>query len=376
MKRFELQEYLQDLKILCSIDSGRGNSAGNHAVLEFFETRYQALGLKTERYHHEGGEDSPMLLVRNSEEQEIDVLLIAHMDTVFADGTAAEWPFTVDEDGIGHGPGCVDCKGGCLSIYYLLRAMLEEGTCRFRFCVAMNSDEERGSLHSRAVFEELARHTKCCLVFEPGRANDEFVGTRKGGANYELRCHGIAAHSGVDPEKGASAILELAQWIPELYSLTDYEAGTTVNVGQFVGGAKGGSVPDYAECSVSLRCLDPAAPEKLREILNRLQQNPFDSRTSMEIIGKPCRPLMVPSAETEKMFAVLREAGAELGQMVEIITTGGGSDGNFTAALGVPTLDGCGPCGASLHTRNEYLKTASVRPRLEIMERLLMKLFP
>lgn len=373
--KLDLQEYLQDLSVICAIDSGHGNSEGNHAVAAFFESRYQALGLKTELRHQEGGESSPILLVRNSDDEAIDVLFIAHMDTVFVDGTAAQWPLTVDEKGIGHGPGCVDCKGGCLSIYYLLRKMLKEGTCNFRFCVALNSDEERGSLLSKDTFEELARHTKYCLVFEPGRANDEFVGTRKGGVNCLIKCHGVAAHSGVDPEKGASAILELARWIPELYRLTDYDAGTTINVSRIAGGAEGGLVPDYAECTVGLRYLDPMAHADLLEIFQRMKTSPYDPRTSLEIVFKPARPLMMPNSETEKLFAVLREAGNELNQPVELLTTGGGSDGNWVANLGVATLDGCGPCGASLHTRNEYLKTASVGTRLELMELLLKKLF-
>ncbi len=373
---FNLQEYLKDLSAICAIDSGRGNSEGNHAMAAFFESRYQSLGLKTELRHQQGGETAPILLVRNSDDEEIDVLFIAHMDTVFADGTAAEWPFTVDENGIGNGPGCIDCKGGCLSIYYLLRNMLTEGNCNFRFCVAMNSDEERGSLLSRATFEELARHTKYCLVFEPGRANDEFVGTRKGGANYLVKCHGVAAHSGVDPEKGASAILELSRWIPEFYELTDYEGGTTVNISRFTGGADGGAVPDYAECSLNLRFLNSKAQDDLQAIFARIKKEPFDSRTSMEFIPAPARPAMIPHEETEKLFSLLREAGSELNQPVELVTTGGGSDGNLVSHLGVATLDGCGPCGASLHTKNEYLKTASVGPRLEIMERLLKKLYP
>ena len=374
--RFELQEYLKDLTALCAIDSGRGNSEGNHAVAAFFEERYQNLGLKTELRHQEGGEASPILLVRNSDDEEIDVLFIAHMDTVFADGTATEWPLTVDEDGIGHGPGCVDCKGGCLSVYYLLREMLAEGDCKFRFCVAMNSDEERGSLFSKDTFEELAQHTKCCLVFEPGRANCEFVGTRKGGANYLVKCHGIAAHSGVDPEKGASAILELARWIPELYKLTDYEGGTTINIGRFTGGSDGGAVPDYAECTISLRYLNPRAHADLLEIFERMKKQPYDTRTSVEFVSKPVRPAMVPHEKTEQLFAVLREAGAALNQPVELLTTGGGSDGNWVSHLGVATLDGCGPCGAGLHTGNEFLITGSVGPRLELIELLLKKLYP
>lgn len=372
--KFDLQQYLKDLSTLCLIDSGQGNSEGNHAMASFFEKRYQALGLKTELIYQYGGESSPILLVRNSDEEEIDVLFLAHMDTVFADGTAAKWPFTVDENGLAHGPGCIDCKGGCLSIYYLLQNMLEEGSCNFRFCVAMNSDEESGSLFSKDTFEKLAMHTKYCLVFEPGRANDEFVSTRKGGVNCLIKCHGVAAHSGVDPQKGANAILELAQWMPKLYSLTDYDAGTTINVARFSGGMDGGLVPDYAECTVQMRYLDKQAHMELLEIFEHMKK-PHDPRTSMEIVFELARPTMIPNSETEKLFDVLRKAGNELSQPVELQTTGGGSDGNWVANLGVATLDGCGPCGANLHTKNEYLKTASVGPRLEIMELLLKKLF-
>lgn len=371
-----LNTFLEELRTLCAIDSGQGNGAGSNAVADFFESRYKALGLSTRRLYYENNPDNPVLLVNNSEDDEIDVLLIAHMDTVFPDGTAEQRPLTVDSDGIAHGPGCADCKGGCLLIYHLLRTMLEEGTCHFRFCVAMNSDEERGSRYSRSYFEELAGKSKYCFVFEPGRARDEFVGTRKGGENYLIKCHGIAAHSGVDPEKGASAILELSQWIPVLYSLTDYAAGTTINVGRFTGGSNGGSVPDYAECTVSYRYLDPQAHDRLLEIFEQMKTRPYDPRTSVEIVCINQRPAMVPHEKTEKLFAVLEQAGQELGQPVELLTTGGGSDGNWVSHLGVATLDGCGPCGASLHTKEEFLKTGSVLPRLQIMERLLRKLYP
>ena len=376
MKHFHLDEYLSDLKQLCAIDSGQRHGPGAEAMADYFERRYQELGLKTEKRYYDGNTHAPMLLVRNSDDPEIDVLFIAHMDTVFAPGTAAEWPLTVDADGIGHGPGCVDCKGGCLSLYYLLRAMLTDGDCSFRFCVAMNSDEEKGSVYSRAYFEELAQHSKYCFVFEPGRANDEFVGCRKAGYNYLVKCHGIAAHSGVEPEKGASAILELSRWVNELYQLTDYEGGTTINIGRFTGGADGGSVPDYAEFTISFRFLKEEALQQLETIFDRMRREPFDPRTSIEIVQNSFRPGMVPHAATERLFAVLREAGQELDQPIILQTTGGASDGNWVSCYGVATLDGCGPCGAALHTRREYLKTWTVEPRLDIMRLVLNKLYP
>lgn len=376
MKDFSLQEYLEDLKEICAIDSGHYHGPGCEAMADFFEERYRALGLKTERRHYQDNTTSPFLLVSNSDDEEIDVLFLAHMDTVFPVGTAAQWPLTVDDAGIASAPGCVDCKGGCLSVYYLLRHLIREGKCNFRFRVAMNSDEESKSLYSRAYFEQLAQHAKYCFVYEPGRVNDEFVSQRKGGFNYLLRCHGVPAHAGVDPEKGASAILELARWVNELDKLVDYQKGIVVNVSKFTGGSETGSVPDFAECTLGVRVLQDEDMEGLHRLFARMRTQPFDSRTSMEIIEVSQRPCMTPHAATHALLKELELAGEEVGQKPQWIVTGGVSDGNFVSPYGVATLDGCGPCGGKLHTREEYLKTETVEPRLDIMCRLLMRLYP
>ena len=375
MENFSLQAFLKDLTEICAIDSGHANAAGTKAVADYFESRFQALGLRTERRFYQDNDFAPVLFASNCEPKDAEVIFVAHMDTVFPVGTAAEWPLTVDADGIAHAPGCVDCKGGCLLTYYLVRNLLETGTCNFKFCAVFNSDEEKGSLYSKPYFEELAQTAKYCFVFEPGRPNDEFVAVRKGGANFIIKCHGIAAHSGVEPEKGASAILELSRWVNELYTLTDYEGGTTLNVGRFDGGGDNGAVPDYAECTLSFRYLDPAAMDKLQALFARMKQEPFDSRTSIEIVQKSLRPAMVPNERTEALLSMLKAAGEKLGQDVEWLTTGGGSDGNWVAHYGVTTLDGCGPCGGKLHTREEYLKTWSIEPRLDLMKQLLTELF-
>ena len=376
MNKFSLESYLSDLKELCAIDSGHHYGPGAEAVADFFETRYKALGLHTERRHYQDNTVAPFLLVSNSEEEDFDVMFIGHMDTVFPVGTAAQWPLAELEPGIVSGPGCADCKGGCLLLYYTIRQLMEEGKCNFRFRIAMNSDEERRSDYSRAYFEELAQHAKYCFVYEPGRPNDEFVYQRKGSMTYQLKCHGISAHAGVEPEKGASAILELARWVNELDKLVNYEKGTILNVGTFHGGIGNGSVPDYAECSFSCRYLLSSAEEELETMLQRMRTQPFDSRTNMETIFVSQRPAMEPGEATMQLLKELELAGETVGQKTAWLVTGGGSDGNFVSAFGVPVLDGCGPCGGKLHTREEYLKTQSVEQRLELMKALLLRLFP
>ena len=376
MNKFSLESYLSDLKELCAIDSGHHYGPGAEAVADFFETRYKALGLHTERRHYQDNTVAPFLLVSNSEEEDFDVLFIGHMDTVFPVGTAAQWPLAELEPGIVSGPGCADCKGGCLLLYYTIRQLMEEGKCNFRFRIAMNSDEERRSDYSRAYFEELAQHAKYCFVYEPGRPNDEFVYQRKGSMTYQLKCHGVSAHAGVEPEKGASAILELARWVNELDKLVDYEKGTILNVGTFHGGIGNGSVPDYAECSFSCRYLLSSAEEELETMLQRMRTQPFDSRTNMETIFVSQRPAMEPGEATMQLLKELELAGETVGQKTAWLVTGGGSDGNFVSAFGVPVLDGCGPCGGKLHTREEYMKTQSVEQRLELMKALLLRLFP
>ena len=370
---FDLQGYMAELTKLCAIDSGMRNREGTTAMAAYFEERYRSLGLKTEIRYYDGNDFAPFLLAGNALEGPVDVLFVAHMDTVFPVGDGAARPLTVDENNIARGPGCIDCKGGCLLIYELVRQLMDEGT-NLRFCVAMNSDEERGSRYSRSYFEEFAARSEACLVFEPGRANDEFVSERKGGANFMIRCHGVAAHSGVDPQNGASAILELAKWLPELYALVDYDAGTTLNVGRIQGGGDNGQVPDYCECTVSFRSLLPEALDGLRALFERMKAQPFDARTHIEVEQVSLRPAMRIHPKTAKLIEELEAAGREESLPVEHIVTGGGSDGNFIACFGVALLDGCGPCGGKLHTVEEYLKVDTVEERFRLMLRLLHRL--
>ena len=375
MKNMDLKAFLQDLTYLCALDSGQSNGPGAEAVADFFESRYKALGLSVERRHMDGNEHAPFLLVSNSIGKAYDALFIAHMDTVFPVGTGAKRPVTL-EDGIIRGPGVADCKGGCLLVYYLIKSLLDAGKCNFTFRIAMNSDEETRSEYSREYFEELAPDAKYCFVFEPGRANDEFVAERKGSVNYHIKCHGIAAHAGNEPEKGASAILELARWTDWLMLMEERFPGTTMNVGVFHGGVSTGIVPPEAELRFSMRYRTEEALDALVSMMGELKREPFDARTSVELFQLGWRPAMPLHENTLALLKQLEQAGQDVGQDIAWLSVGGGSDGNFVAPFGVATLDGCGPCGGNLHTENEYIKAASVEQRLILMTRLLEILFP
>lgn len=376
MYRFNLDEFLRDLATVVNIDTGNHHEAGINSVFNFFAEKYKALGLAVEIKCMDGHTEAPFMTVRNSNSEKIDVLFLAHADTVFEVGTAEKRPFSIDEEGHGRGPGCIDDKGGCVALYHLIREMVENGECNFNFCVAMNSDEETKSTYSKAFIEELAGISDKCIVMEPGRPQQEYVDTRKGGYNYLIKCHGIAAHSGADPEKGASAVLELSKWVTEIYKFFNLEEGTTVNVGRFDGGADNGQVPDYAEITLSMRALLPEVAEKINARLYELAEHPFDPRCKVEVLTVSRRPAMFPHEKTQKMLKVFKSVCDELDFPFVCLTTGGGSDGNFVSYHGVATIDGCGPAGGKLHTADEFLIIETVGKRIEVLRRFLLKEYP
>lgn len=379
---FNIDSYMADLKTICSYDSGKYNKEGIDQVKGFFEDRFSKAGFRTQTVRKEGENYAPTLLVSNIEAEDIlnsdekfDVLFISHMDTVFNTEDVSSWPVTIDENNVAHGPGVIDCKGGCLLVSYLLCEMKKAGEIGFKFVAAMNSDEEPGSNYSREFFEQLAGRTTYCLVFEPGRAGGEFVGVRKGGAKFIVTAHGIGGHSGADFFKGANAIVELAKWVPEFTSLTDKETGTTVNIAKFNGGLDNGQIPDVAELSMRLLYLEPDAISKMESILKKTEK-PFDPKCTIEIKEKGTRrPPMVITENTGKLFECLDKAGKETGVDTSWVSTGGMSDGNWVAHHGVGTLDGCGPCGDHMHTKEECLFVDSVEPRFNVMRKLLLNLF-
>ena len=369
-ENWSLGEFLERLKTLVSIDSGSEDREGVARVAETLEGWFRELGYRGGTVDF-GSAAGCGLEMRNFDGEDIDLLLLGHMDTVFPRGTAERRPFRV-EDGVGYGPGVADMKAGLVAAFFLARALRGEN---LRICAAFNGSEETGSVHSCGWMQELSGKSRYCILFEPGRPGNVFVKERKGIAEYAVRFQGVAAHSGVEPEKGASAVAEMARWITELSAMSDYESGLSVNVGVASGGQATNMVPDYAELKMEVRFLDPAHSQRVRERLLALRDRPFDGRVRAEVEEISGCPPMRVNAGTEEMIGHLEALCREMGLEVDFIRTGGGSDANFVSAAGAAVLDGCGPIGANLHSEREYLDVSSIPLRLELMYRLAHRLF-
>lgn len=296
---------------------------------------------------------------------------LCHYDTVWPLGTLERIPFTVDGDGIARGPGCFDMKGGIVVLYFALQALRAHGLQpAHRLDVLFTSDEEVGSPSSRGLIEERATGAELAYVLESPLPDGTLKTARKGTGDYLVRITGRAAHAGVEPQKGISAIGELAHQTLALHALNDYAAGTTVNVGVVHGGTRPNVVAAGAEAHVDVRVESLAEAERIDAAIRGLQ--PHLPGAQLHIEGGLNRPPMERSAAMAALFERARANAAAMGVELKEGSTGGGSDGNFTAALGVPTLDGLGPEGEGAHAAHEHVITQSFPRRVALLAGLLI----
>jgi glutamate carboxypeptidase len=335
--RFE--KFLDDLETIVNIDSGSGYRPGLEAVCEFFQERFQQIGWQTTRHSFDNG-NVPCLEVLNkpaaSNDPAYDLLFIGHMDTVFGEGTVADWSFSRDGDRA-FGPGICDMKGGLVTMLHTAEVLQQTGVSEnISIAMAFNSDEEIGSRASRSWYEGLAQNSRCVFVFEPWRTTGERVLHRKGGGNFEVICHGKAAHAGASPEDGANAVIELAHQILAVRELDRTDLGSTVNVTVISGGTADNVIPDYARASVDVRISDEAEGRRIENGFRALSSNVRTPGVRVETVGGINRPPMAPSEKTEKIWDQITAIGKSVGLDMTLIHTGGCSDGNYTAALGIP----------------------------------------
>ena len=298
--------------------------------------------------------------------------MIGHSDTVYPDGTVAQYPFR-RADGRIFGPGANDMKAGLLAGLYALKVLREAGFENLaELGLFVNSEEEIGSPISRTIYPALARGADAALVLESARSNGNIVSARKGSGTYILRVSGKSAHAGVDPQKGANAILALENYLIEIAKLYKMNNGLTINVGVVRGGMRPNVVPDFAEAQIDLRVVEAEDARAFEEKLRAIAAQEFVPGTRAQVSGGISTPPMPQTPATARLVEFAKEAAAENGFKMDDVVTGGASDGNMIAGEGVPVLDGLGPVGGHDHNAaEEYVVEDSIIPRVTMLARLI-----
>jgi glutamate carboxypeptidase len=300
------------------------------------------------------------------------VLLLGHFDTVWPVGQLERMPLRT-EGGCLFGPGVFDMKAGIAIGLLAVRALYELSvTLSHRVVTLWTSDEESGSVTSRAVVEDEARRSDAVLVLEPALPGGALKTSRKGCGDFELVVSGVAAHAGVDPGRGTSAILELAHQIVALQALQDLDRGVSVNIGVVSGGLRPNVIADEARALIDVRARTMADAAVLEAAVRGL--SPRLPGATLRLRGGFKRPPMERSAGVARLFDMAKSVAADLGRRLDEGATGGGSDGNFTVAAGVPTLDGLGAVGDGAHAVHEHVDVDELPWRAALVAGLVSRL--
>ncbi|MEX1295169.1 MAG: M20 family metallopeptidase [Candidatus Limnocylindrales bacterium] len=369
-----LPDYLADLESIVGIESGSYTKSGVDAVASWMASRLASLGASIERHPNTELGDTVVATFEGAPAGPV-IILIGHADTVFDPGYLERRPYEIDDDVI-LGPGVSDMKSGLLTGLYALeavRAVLGDGPLPFgRLVYVVNPDEEIGSPVSSDLIAGLARGADAAFVMEAARASGAIVSARKGMMHLRATLRGRSAHAGVEPEKGRSATLEAAYKAVALHALNGRWPGVTVNVGEIRGGTRPNIVAEEAIMTIDLRARLVAEQDEAKATIFEILEGSTvpDVTTAIEILADT-RPMEKSPASARLVEAAVAIA-AELGFALADAETGGSSDANTTAAVGVPSVDGLGPVGGNDHTPLEYIEKSSIVPRTTLLAALLL----
>ncbi|AMV40533.1 M20 family metallopeptidase [Planctomyces sp. SH-PL62] len=366
-----LETYIAELKSLVEHESPSRDKGRLDLLAGAIADRWEGLGGNVERIANDAGGDH--LVGRFFEAAPgPPALVVGHFDTVWPVGTLARLPLRRDGGRL-FGPGVYDMKTSLILVAGVLEAFAALGLRPARpITVLFTSDEEVGSKTSRTRIEALARESAHALILEPPLADGSLKTARKGVGRFTLTVEGKAAHAGVAPELGASAIVELAHQVLKVAALNDPAAGTTLNVGLIEGGTTPNVVPARASAEIDARAVTIAGAEAVEKALLGLSAVTPGTRVTVE--GGFNRPPMERSPAVAELFAKARRVGEGLGLALTEGSTGGGSDGNFTAAVGTPTLDGLGAAGGGAHADDEHIEIGSIPERAALLAALLLEI--
>jgi glutamate carboxypeptidase len=383
---------LRQLESFVSIESPSDNKAAVDQAGQLIAGWLQSLGGKV-RWHRQK-EFGDLLECRfaaqrnantsSSVESRKPVLVLGHLDTVWAMGTLATMPFRVEKPAVAparpssrrssrakiFGPGVYDMKTGIVMAINAIAMLREAGALHNPVALLLTSDEEIGSPCSRPLIEKLARESSAVFVLEPAQGvGGAYKTARKGVGQYELHVQGIAAHSGVDFEKGHSAILELARQIEKISRFTDLKTGLTVNAGHIHGGTRSNVIAAEAHAEIDVRIARMRDAARIDRLFRSLR--PVNRACKLTVTGGMNRPPMERSKGTIALFHQAQNFAGDMGFKLDEASTGGGSDGNFTAALGVPTLDGMGAVGEGAHATHECIFLDHLAPRTALLAAMI-----
>jgi glutamate carboxypeptidase len=362
------QDMVETLEKLVMLESPSDERDAVNKVADFLAAAFGEAGARVDRLAQVAFGDHLRVTWGQGEGQ---VLLLGHMDTVWPVGEVQARPFEVS----GHratGPGVFDMKGGLVIGLYALLALGDLGLVpAHQLVFLLNSDEECGSPTSRSLIEKEGQRSQAVLVLEPSR-QDALVVWRKGIGRFELEIQGVASHAGAAHDRGVSAVEELAHQILRLEGMTSYGQGTTVNVGVVQGGSKVNVRPASAWAEIDLRITTAKEGERMTQAILGLR--PRNPGASLVVSGRINRPPWEVSPASQALFQRAQRVGEKLGMDLNPAGTGGGSDGNFTAALGIPTLDGLGVVGDDAHALTEWIDLTSLPRRAALLAELLLDL--
>jgi len=369
--RIDTRELLDGIRQWVEVETPSTDPAAVNTLVTLVSAQFAELGMRVDRIPGRDGRGDHLRARSPWGGDGPGILVLGHLDTVWPLGTLARRPLRIEGDKA-FGPGTYDMKAGDYVGFAAYRHLVRQGkSTPLPVTFLFVADEEVGSPTSRALIEESARNSRYVLVMEPGRPAGAVVTSRKAIAKFVVKVKGVAAHAGVAHEQGRSAVVELAKQILALEAMTDYARGITVSVGVISGGTKGFAnvVPEYAEAYVDCRAADAAGVDTTVRAIMALKALGPD--VVLTITGGVTRPAFERTAGVARLYEHALAVAHELGQELPEVTTGGGSDGNFTAALGTPTLDGLGAVGAGAHAEHEHILLSSLQPRVALVARLL-----
>lgn len=356
-------EIISLIREIVDIESPSHDSVRSRAVVDWVERQTRATGIDVDMTRT-SVEDGDHIVIRAFAGEGKHTMLLGHTDTVHPVGTNEQNPTRIEGDKF-YGCGIFDMKANIVLMIEALRYFAVTGTRPTRpITILLSCDEEVGSPTGRELVEREAANADHCLVFEPS-ADGRVKTGRKGTGWYTLKAHGIPAHAGLEPEKGANSIVEIARQIERINELGNSAIGTTVNVCTIKGGTTSNVIPEHTECEIDVRFSSMAEAERVDTAMRSLTS--FDERVTLELLGGINRPPMERTAEVVALFEKARELATSFDYELGETQVGGASDGNFVAALGVPVLDGLGIAGAGAHTLGEHIRVSDIARRATLL---------